>query len=93
LTTLIFLLFLKRPIGASSSPLGVSRTQILPYRQLTVASAFSSNRQEELVSELEMKNEAEPATEDFTDELSDEALDREGTRFCPPSEPQRCRAG
>ena len=29
------------------------------------------------MSELEMKTEAE--VEDFTDELSDEALDREGT--------------
>ena len=29
------------------------------------------------MSELEMKNEAETETEDFTDELSDEALDRE----------------
>ena len=29
------------------------------------------------MSELETKNEAEPETEDFSDELSDEALDRE----------------
>ena len=32
------------------------------------------------MSELEMTNEAE--TEDFTDELSDEALDREGATSC-----------
>ncbi len=32
------------------------------------------------MSELEMKTEAE--VEDFTDELSDEALDREGATFC-----------
>ena len=32
------------------------------------------------MSELEMKTEAE--VEDFTDELSDEALDREGGRLC-----------
>jgi hypothetical protein len=31
------------------------------------------------MAELDMKNEAEPETEDFTtDELCDEALDREG---------------
>ena len=33
------------------------------------------------MSELEMKTEAE--VEDFTDELSDEALDREGAFLCP----------
>ena len=33
------------------------------------------------MSELEMKTEAE--VEDFTDELSDEALDREGARAFP----------
>ena len=32
------------------------------------------------MSELEMKTEVE--VEDFTDELSDEALDREGVRYC-----------
>jgi hypothetical protein len=30
------------------------------------------------MSELEMKNEPEPETEELADELSDEALDREG---------------
>ena len=35
------------------------------------------------MSELEMKTEAE--VEDFTDELSDEALDREGATFCSVS--------
>jgi hypothetical protein len=35
------------------------------------------------MSELEMKNEAETETEGLTDELSDEALDREGGgRYC-----------
>jgi hypothetical protein len=40
------------------------------------------NEQEYLMSELETKSEAE----DFTDELSDEALDRweEESRFCAP---------
>ena len=35
------------------------------------------------MSELEMKTEAE--VEDFTDELSDEALDRAEGAFCPCS--------
>jgi hypothetical protein len=35
---------------------------------------------EDLMSELEIKTEAE--AEDFTDELSDEALDREGVTLC-----------
>ena len=34
------------------------------------------------MSELEMKTEAE--VEDFTDELSDEALDREGLSYACP---------
>ena len=35
------------------------------------------------MSELEMKTEAEVEVEEFTDELSDEALDRaEGDRLC-----------
>ncbi len=43
------------------------------------------------MSEMEMKNEAE--TEDFTDELSDEALDREGAKlYCCPGGAS-CRAG
>jgi hypothetical protein len=41
------------------------------------------------MSELEMKNEAETETEDFTDELSDEPLDQEEARFCPVI----CRCG
>ncbi len=32
------------------------------------------------MAEMEMTNDVE--TEEFTDELSDEALDREGTKFC-----------
>ena len=35
-----------------------------------------ADRQEDLMSEL--KNKAEAEVEEFTDELSDEALDREG---------------
>jgi hypothetical protein len=34
------------------------------------------------MSELEMANEAYVETEEFTDELSDEALDREGAKYC-----------
>ncbi len=33
------------------------------------------------MTDIEMKPEAE--AEDFSEELSDEALDREGARFCP----------
>jgi hypothetical protein len=36
--------------------------------------------QEDTMSEMEMKTDVE--VEDFTDELSDEALDREGARAC-----------
>jgi hypothetical protein len=34
------------------------------------------------MSEMEMNNDVE--TDDFTDELSDEALDREGAKFSAP---------
>ena len=53
---------------------------------------------ENLMSELEMKNEAEPETEEFIDELSDEALDREGpigrftTKPCPTNTCRQQRA-
>jgi hypothetical protein len=45
------------------------------------------------MSELETKNEAETEAEDFTDELSDEALDREGgnDRFCGANSGRPCR--
>jgi hypothetical protein len=36
--------------------------------------------QEDTMSEMEMKTDVE--VEDFTDELSDEALDREGADYC-----------
>jgi hypothetical protein len=42
--------------------------------------ALSSNSKEDLMSELEMKSDVE--TEEFSDELSDEALDREGAKLC-----------
>jgi hypothetical protein len=37
------------------------------------------------MTELEMTTEAEAEVEEFTDELSDEALDRDGVKFCASS--------
>ncbi len=44
------------------------------------------------MSELEMKNEAEAEIEEFTDELSDEALDREQGwgKYCHTAGPHAC---
>jgi hypothetical protein len=46
------------------------------------------------MSKMEMKNEVE--LEEFTDELSDEALDREGDKYCGATlsgQTGNCRAG
>jgi len=47
--------------------------------RLFAALALSSNCMEDLMSELEMKNEAE--ADEFTEELNDEALDREEVKL------------
>lgn len=72
------------------SPLGAVGLSFLLCRCLTVESERglrSSDfirRREDDMSEMEMNNDVE--TEELTDELSDEALDREGRgKWCGPS--------
>jgi hypothetical protein len=50
---------------------------------------------EDLMPELEMKNEAEAEVEEFSDELSDEALDRQqgGGKFTFCDQHCICRDG
>jgi hypothetical protein len=57
------------------------RANKVPFSMHATIVSLFWGEQENLMSELETTSEGE--VEDFTDELSDEALDREGAGFPP----------